>query len=52
MDTVGVAGMERPFEPTVENGRLHGRGSYDMKAGLAAIMLPAQRLPRPGSAET
>ena len=39
MDTVGVAGMERPFEPVVENGRMHGRGSYDMKAGLAAIML-------------
>jgi acetylornithine deacetylase len=39
MDTVGVAGMERPFEPAVENGRMHGRGSYDMKAGLAAIML-------------
>jgi acetylornithine deacetylase len=39
MDTVGVAGMEAPFEPVVENGRLHGRGSYDMKSGLAAIML-------------
>lgn len=38
MDTVGVAGMERPHEPYIEENRLYGRGAYDMKGGLAAIM--------------
>jgi acetylornithine deacetylase len=43
MDTVGVEGMEKPLEPRVEGGRLYGRGAYDMKASLAAIMLAGAR---------
>jgi len=47
-DTVGTAGMERPFDPAVQDGRLHGRGSYDMKGGLAAIMLAGAEAARAG----
>src|SRR5207237_1426240 len=38
LDTVGVAGMDAPLEPRIEHGRMYGRGTYDMKGGLAAIM--------------
>jgi acetylornithine deacetylase len=41
MDTVGVAGMADPLRPRVADGRMYGRGAYDMKAGLAACMLAA-----------
>jgi acetylornithine deacetylase len=44
LDTVGVAGMARPFAPEVRHGRLYGRGAYDMKGSLAAIMLAAARI--------
>jgi acetylornithine deacetylase len=39
MDTVGAGGMSRAFEPVVKDGRVYGRGAYDMKASLAAIMI-------------
>src|SRR5689334_11671878 len=39
IDTVGVAGMPYAHQPRIENGRLYGRGSYDMKGGVAACML-------------
>jgi acetylornithine deacetylase len=42
-DTVGTAGMTAPHEPRIEDGRLYGRGAYDMKAGLAAAMDAAAR---------
>ncbi|HEY3764631.1 MAG TPA: M20/M25/M40 family metallo-hydrolase, partial [Gaiellales bacterium] len=39
MDVVGVDGMDDPFSPRIDAGRLYGRGGFDMKGGLAAIML-------------
>jgi acetylornithine deacetylase len=42
MDTVGLGGMERALEPKVEDGRLYGRGAYDMKGSLAAILVAAR----------
>lgn len=43
MDTVGVAGMQRAHEPVIEENRLYGRGAFDMKGGLAAIMMATAR---------
>jgi acetylornithine deacetylase len=42
MDTVGAGGMQDAFSPRIAGGRVYGRGAYDMKASLAAIMLTAR----------
>jgi acetylornithine deacetylase/succinyl-diaminopimelate desuccinylase family protein len=44
-DTVPVEGMTiEPFSGKVENGRLYGRGSCDIKGGGAAILAAASRI--------
>jgi len=42
LDTVPAEGWEfDPFQPFVEGGRLYGRGSSDMKGGVAAMLCAA-----------
>jgi len=38
MDTVGIKGMADPFSGRITDGKLFGRGSYDMKGSIAAIL--------------
>jgi acetylornithine deacetylase/succinyl-diaminopimelate desuccinylase len=49
LDTVETEGMTvDPFAGIVENGRLYGRGSVDMKSALAAFILIGETVSRLG----
>lgn len=48
LDTVGFGTMIDPLQPRVDGDRLYGRGTYDMKAGLAAALIACREADRAG----
>src|SRR5688572_2026319 len=49
VDTVGVDGMDEPFSGALRDGRVYGRGAYDMKGSLAACLAALKALAESGT---
>jgi len=47
-DTVGVEGMDAPFDPVIRENRVYGRGAQDMKAGVASMLSAAMEIAKRG----
>ena len=44
IDTVGVDDMPHPFSAELRDGKLYGRGAYDMKGSIAAMLAAAKAI--------
>jgi acetylornithine deacetylase len=44
IDTVGVTAMPEPFSGAIRDGKLYGRGAYDMKGGVTACLAAVKAL--------
>jgi acetylornithine deacetylase len=44
IDTVGVEHMPNPFSAEIRGGKLYGRGAYDMKGSIAAMLAAVKAL--------
>ncbi len=44
IDTVGVENMPNPFSAEIRDGKLYGRGAYDMKGSVAAMLAAVKAL--------
>ena len=49
LDTVGVDGMAEPFAARIDGDRMLGRGTSDMKGGVAGLVIAAEQARRPGA---